>query len=268
MTIPPLTVRPVVHTAHLPVWMATLQALGAATISDDPMWTELQLGRGRVTLTELNRDAVEGEVSLGFETPDLAAYAARVRPPAGMVLEPFRTEGFESLRVVGRDGLEFLIDQTLGGGGNSVGSPAVSVHAMWITPDVERAAEDLKALGLRRRLSQGSGRVVDMQAGEGDVLVHISDGGPVDVDLALDVLDIESAHHALLNAQITHDVIDETHVARSSCRCRVSGVSGSCRRTPIPWARSCTDRLAVMEASKDDRNRGVMAGECDCVSRS
>jgi hypothetical protein len=50
------------------------------------MWTELQLDRGRVTLTALNRGAAEGDVSLGFETPDLGVYAASVLPTDGMVV--------------------------------------------------------------------------------------------------------------------------------------------------------------------------------------
>jgi hypothetical protein len=210
VSLPPLTVRPVVHTAYLPEWLALFRALGAATLSADPMWTELQLHRGRVTLTALNRDATEGEVALGFETPDLKAYAAAVIPADGMVVEPFITEDYESLRAVGRDGMELLIDEA-----PQVLRPAevagTSIRGVWVTPEVGRAAEDLESLGLRRRLTQVNGRTIDLRAVEGDVLVHTSDGGPVEADVAVDVADVEAAHKALIAADIAHDVIDETH---------------------------------------------------------
>jgi hypothetical protein len=69
MVHPPLTVRPIVHTAHLSVWLDLFRALGPRTLTSDPMWTELQLDRGRVTLTILNRGAREGDVSLGSRPP-------------------------------------------------------------------------------------------------------------------------------------------------------------------------------------------------------
>ncbi len=210
MTVPPLTVRPVVHTAHPERWLGIFTALGARTLTEDPMWTELQLGRGRVTVSVLNRDATEGEVSLGFETPDLDLYLASARPTPGMVVEPFATESYRSLRVTGRDGMTFLVDEGPPGSAPS-SSPTTSVHALWLTTDVEQTAQDLETLGLRRRLTQVNGRVVDLRAAEGDVLVHTSDGGPVGADVAVDVTDLDAAHKALLDAGVDHDVIDETH---------------------------------------------------------
>jgi hypothetical protein len=178
MTIPPLTVRPVVHTDYLAVWLGIFGALGAVALTADPMWTELQLDRGRVTLTALNRGAAEGDVSLGFETPGLGIYAASILPPDGMVVEKFVTEDYESLRVVGRDGTEFLIDERLAGPPLPE-QAATAIRAVWVTSDVSRTAAELESLGLRRRLTQVNGRTIDLRAAEGDVLVHTSDGGPI-----------------------------------------------------------------------------------------
>jgi hypothetical protein len=210
MTLPPLTVRPIVHTDRATEWLSLLGAMGAHTLTADPMWTELTLDRGRITLSRLNRGAREGDVSLGFETPDLDAFAASVRPVDGMVVERFKTDDFESLRVVGRDGLDFLVDQRIPGP-RAPAHVRTSIHALWVTTDVERTAQDLEVLGLRRRLTQANGRVVDVRAAEGDVLVHTSDGGPSKAGVAVDVADVGAAHKALIEAGIEHDVIDETH---------------------------------------------------------
>jgi hypothetical protein len=125
-------------------------------------------------------------------------------------IERFTTQDFESLRVTGRDGMNFLIDQRL------AGPPApdhavVSIHAVWVTPDVEQTTQDLESLGLQRRPTQTNGRVIDLRAAEGDVLVHASDAGPTEADVVVDVVDISAAHKALIAAGIAHDVIDETH---------------------------------------------------------
>jgi hypothetical protein len=174
------------------------------------MWTELQLHRGRVTLTSPNRGSSEGEVSLGFETADLQAFEESLVPVEGMQIERFVTEDYTSLRVTGRDGLDFLIDQRPPGPALP-NDPLTSIHALWITPDVERTAQDLESLGLRRRLTQINGRIIDLRAAEGDVLVHTSDGGATAADVAVDVTDITAAHKALIDADIAHDTIDETH---------------------------------------------------------
>ncbi|MEP9382316.1 hypothetical protein [Nocardioides sp. KR10-350] len=210
MSIPPLTVRPIVHTEHLREWLAIFRALDARTLTGDPMWTELELDLGRVTLSGLHPGASEGEVSLGFETPDLQAYADAVVPMDGMTVEWLTTDDGTSLRVVGRDGLTFLIDERIPGEPRPA-RPAAWVHALWISTDVAATAQDLEALGLRTRITNVNGRTIDLRAAEGDVLVHVDDGGPIGADVAVDVADLDAAHKALIDAGIGHDVIDETH---------------------------------------------------------
>lgn len=210
MSIPPLTVRPIVHSAHLEEWLAIFRALGARTLTDHPLWTELELDLGRVTLSGLHDGVIEGEVSLGFETPSLEAYLAAVRPREGMTVERYTAEHGESIRVVGRDGLTFLVDERLPGG-DLPEEPAAWVHALWITTDVAATAQDLESLGLRTRLTERNGRTTDLRAAEGDVLVHTNDGGPIGAGVAIDVTDLDAAHKALIDTGIGHDVIDEAH---------------------------------------------------------
>jgi len=209
MTIPTLTVRPILHTEHADYYRTLFGALGARTLTDDPMWTELELDRGRVTITALNRDAVEGDVDLGFETTDLDAFLGAVRPTDGMAVERFVTEDAESIRVVGRDGLSFLVDALIPSQASS-GTDAW-IEALWITTDVTKTAEDLETLGLSRRLTELNGRTVDLRADQGDVLVHTNDGGPIGATVAIRVASLDDAHKALIDAGIAHDVIDETH---------------------------------------------------------
>lgn len=231
--IPPLTVRPVVHTAHLAEWVQVFRALGAVTLSTDPMWTELQVDRGRVTLTELNRDAVEGDVALGFETPDLDAFASAVLPLDGMVVEEFVTADYTSLRVVGRDGMEFLIDERLPGPPVPEGA-TTSIRAIWTTPAVARAARDLEALGLRRRPTQTDDHGIDLRAAEGDVLVRVG-GGAVEAEVAVVVADIDAAHDALLGAGIVPDVVDETR--------------GRVLQVPLPGGGEGRLRISALESA-------------------
>lgn len=208
--IPPLTVRPIVFTDHLSEWLAIFSALGARTLVGEEMWTEIELGRGRVAFHALHPGQPEGEVELGFETPDLEAYAAAVRPTEGMTVEPYAADHGDSVRVVGRDGLTFLVDSRLPGA-DLPEEPAAWVHALWVTTDVAATAQDLESLGLRTRLTERNGRTIDLRAAEGDVLVHTNDGAPIGAGVAVDVTDLDAAHKALIDAGIGHDVIDETH---------------------------------------------------------
>lgn len=203
MAIPPLTVRPIVHTDHVDAWATILRCLGARTLTDDPMWTELELDSGRVTLSVLNRDAVEGEVVLGFETPDLEKYAAAVSPADGLAVTPFATDDYRSLRVVGRDGLEFLLDPELADETASPpqapGLPRGRVRAVWRTPDSEATRVDLLRLGLEE--IPGDGNDVRLAAADGEVVVRAASSPPtVDVEIVAD--DVTAAREALVAAGI------------------------------------------------------------------
>lgn len=209
-TIPPLTVRPIVFTDHKSDWLAIFRTLGARTLVDEEGWTEIELDRGRVAIHVRHPGQADGEVWLGFETPDLEAYVAAVRPMEQMTVERFTADHGESIKVVGRDGLEFLVDERMPGA-ELPEEPINWVHALWISTDVAATAQDLESLGLRKRLTERNGRTVDLRAAEGDVLVHTNDGGPISATVAVDTADLDAAHKALIDAGIEHDIIDETH---------------------------------------------------------
>lgn len=210
MSIPPLTVRPIVYTDHKPEWLAIFRALGARTLMDEDGWSEVELDRGRVALHHLYEGKAEGDVDLGFETADLEAYAAGVLPMEGMTVARATADHGETIRVVGRDGLAFLIDERPPGEPLPP-APTTSVCALWISTDVGATAQDLETLGLRKRLTNVNGRSINVSAAEGEVLVHTNDGGPIGATVAVDTTDLDACHKALIDAGIAHDVIDETH---------------------------------------------------------
>lgn len=204
----PLTVRPVVHTADVPAWLAVLRALGGVVLTDDPLWTEVSLDSGRVTLTELNRGATEGSVVLGFETDDLEAYAESVTDP-GPVLETYRSADYTSVRVVARDGLELLVDEPPAHDEAPGGGHAVTVLVEWVSPDPDSAVADLRALGLVP--IPGAGGLLRAEGGE--VLVSPGDGA-AHVDLAVVVLDVAAVRAALTEAGVEHDEVDGALLVR------------------------------------------------------
>lgn len=208
MPVPPLTVRPVVHTEGLPGWLAALHALGGRTLTDDPLWTEVELDNGRVTLTRLNRDALEGDVVLGFETPDLTSYADSLTGPVP-TWESCTTDDYTSLRVRAGDGLELLVDEPPVPAAPSPAGLAATVLAEWTTPDVGTVVRDLEALGLVPMVGQAG----LLQAGAGEVLVTQGDGVPR-VDLAVLVSDLDLTRTALDDAGIAYDAIDGALLVR------------------------------------------------------
>ena len=208
MSVPPLTVRPVVHTDHLDTYLDLYRALGATVITRDPMWSEVTFGAGRIALHALFDGVAEGEVAFGFETTDLAAVAGSVTPPEGMRVALVQADHGTAVEVTGRDGLTFTVDERPDASGPDNGT---WVKQLWVSPDVPRAAEDLRALGLALRLTETNGRTIDLSAAEGGVLVHHADEGRVGATYEIDVPDLDAAHKALLDAGFAHDVIDETH---------------------------------------------------------
>lgn len=209
-SVPPVVVRPVVHTTDIPTWSSILQALGARTLSSDPLWTEVEFDRGRITLSGPVHGASDGEVVLGLETADLTAYAAALAAPdglpPGMTVEPYVTDDYSSLRVVARDGLDLLVDAELTGGSRP-DAPESWVQAHWSTPNVHRAAEDLEALGFVRA-ADSDVDAPDFDAWLGRVLVRPSAGRPSGWGLSIAVTDLDAARSRLLAADVLLDEAD------------------------------------------------------------
>jgi hypothetical protein len=213
-----LSVRPILYTDQTEEWLAILRAVGMRVLSRSPGWTLVEGGAGRLALHRLFEGVGEGQAGLGFETADLSAYVdeVRARAPEGLSVELVDADHGRAVKVVGRDGMGFYVDSVEEVAEAVDERPAqldsVVVRALWVSTDVQAAADDLVALGCRKRLTQENGRTVDLDATAGRVLVHVADGGEVGAVLALDYDgDLDVAHAALLAAGIHHDVIDETH---------------------------------------------------------
>ena len=209
-----LRVRPILHTAHTDAYLTILQAAGMQVLTRSDSWTLLQGGAGRLALHHLYEGVVEGQTALGFEVADVEAYAAwaRDRAPAGLRIEVTDLDHGRAVQVTGRDGLGFAVDAVEDPDAEVTADPALVVHQLWVSTDVGQAADDLVALGCRKRLTEINGRTIDVDADAGRVLVHIADAGVVGADSALDYDDdLEKVHLALLNAGVHHDVIDESH---------------------------------------------------------
>jgi hypothetical protein len=206
--IPPLTVRPIVHTDHKHEWLRIFRALGASVLIDEHDWTEIELDRGRVAFHRLFDGVQEGDVALGFEAHDVDTYSAAIRPMDGMKVERITADHGKSIMVVGRDGLQFLIDQRVP---SDIAANVTNwVQALWVTTDVPATAQDLETLGLQKWITERNGRTISLRAPEGDVLVHTNDGGPIGAGVAVNTTDLDACHKALIDAGATHDVIDET----------------------------------------------------------
>lgn len=207
MSIPPLTVRPIVHTGHMTRYLELFGALGATVVTESEMWSEVAFGAGRIAVHGLLPATTEAEVALGFETPSVEGYAAALAGVTGPSVELHEADHGISVRVVGRDGLELLVDTRPDG---PDGAPGTLVRQLWVSTDVAATADDLESLGLTRRMTNVNGRTIDLRAAEGGTLVHVAEGGAVGATYELDVTDLNAAHKALLDAGFEHDVIDET----------------------------------------------------------
>ncbi len=208
-----LTVRPILFTEHTAEYLTILEALGMRVLLETTGWTVLAARAGRVAMHSTMEGRVsEGTVHLGFETSDLAGYAAAVQDSAPADLEVALVEANQgpAVQVKARDGLEFFVDSPAVEGAEP--ECPVIIEPLWITDDVPGATADLQALGLRLVMSNLDGRVTYLRADDGQVLTHVADWGWKGALFAVDCVgDIRAVHAALLAAGIQHDVIDETH---------------------------------------------------------
>ncbi|MDQ0708746.1 hypothetical protein QFZ52_001398 [Arthrobacter woluwensis] len=207
--IPALTVRPIVYTTHREEWLELLECLGAIRLTDDPTWTVLDFGSGRVALHLAESGYPEGTVSLGFETDSLDTFLAAVPSIPALRVERHLAGHGESVRVTTADGLRFLVDPRTPSRSGQAG-PDTWVEALRMAADVAGAAAELEHLGLKRHLTETNGQTVTLRAAEGTVLVHIGDAGAPGAGFAVGTSDLQLFHQRLLNAGIQHDVIDET----------------------------------------------------------
>lgn len=208
---PPLTTRPLIFTAVPDAWATVLRALGGATLVHDGDWHVLRFGSGRVAVHGVpDGDPLAGAQRLGFETPDLAATAAALGLP--VVAE----DHGRAVRVVGPDGLAFLVDAetpapAAGDAARTSEPPEpTAVLPLWYSPDVAGAAAALEGLGLRRRIESDGGGWVDLVAPGGGLHAAHEHAAP-GVQVSFEHPDVRALADRLSQAGVAATVVDEAY---------------------------------------------------------
>lgn len=223
--LPPLTVRPIVFTPQPDRWRHLLAAAGGTTIESHDGWWVVAMGSGRVGIHAVPADGPapgpDSRWVLGFETPDLDAFARAARDGvehAGGTIAVARAGHGTQLRVTGPDGLTFGIDEAGEPAGPShtgrADAAGPTVAPLWMTDDVEGATALLEALGLERRLASDSGGWVDLVAADGLHAVHANGTGTPTEPSAVpgfEHADVDALAALLRRSGVTSRIIDEAY---------------------------------------------------------
>ncbi|WP_145225001.1 hypothetical protein [Rudaeicoccus suwonensis] len=215
-----LVLRPTVHAEELDPWINVLGVLGGTQISDDPLWTEFDMGRGRIALSRPIRGAVSGEIMPGFEVADLAKFERFARA-AGVDLDWYRTDSYTSLKVRFGD-RSLLVDQLM----ESSRVDNLADVSVWCDVRIgETAARTLEAMGMRNSTRVFYGGSAAYLAGVGGVVV-LPVGEPLSRHIVLDVDDVKAETDRLIAAGfgIERSVVGALPVVRGS------------RHEPLPLA--------------------------------
>lgn len=204
--------RPIRFTRDLSAHRAYLEVLGATRVTTAPGWEVYALGSGRLALHAASDDQPPGDV-LGWETPDLTAWAEQARA-AGLQLEVGETDHGIAATVTAPDGITFTVDPAAEAEQPAPSDTALSVLPIWYTTseEVEGARQVVRGLGAIQRVTADSDVWTDFACPAGGlVAVHASDGEPgVELGFEFDG-DIETLIPRLEAAGIEAVLIDETY---------------------------------------------------------
>lgn len=146
-----LRVLPTRYTSALPDLRRLLLDLGLVPAEEGEGWAVLDSRSGRVRLRSAEKgSARDGTTVFGVEIRDPAEFARRTAQDGGQAaLE--ETPAGARVRITGPDGFEFLAEPTAHAGRYTDADPDLTVRLEWHTPDLERAAAALAAIGGRPR---------------------------------------------------------------------------------------------------------------------
>lgn len=198
-----LCVRPIRFTDRQAEHLRLYQALGATVLGDaEGPWIIVQFPSGRLALHAASTEHPAGTTSLGFETDDLADFAA-----AHQLRISSQPHG-DSAVVTGPDGLIAMIDPAQPA--LPAAQPGLTVDPLWLTDQVEQAGTLLASLGGRRDLRSESGVWAEYCFDQGRVQAH--HGEPVTVSLNFwHPGPLEQVQEQLATAGIDAALIDESY---------------------------------------------------------
>ncbi len=168
-----LRVRPIHFTARPDAWEPLLAALGMIKTVDDGDRREFDAGSGRLALHRVSEDRTTadsgggGTTVFSVEVGDLAEFARRTMAD-GTRAEVIDAPHGTTVQVTAEDGFTFLADKAAHGAVCADADPALAVVGIWLTPGVERAAQELRNIGARPRLETPDG--ADFSTKNGGIL--------------------------------------------------------------------------------------------------
>ena len=203
-----LRVRPVHYTSRPEEFRQLLTTLGMAVTADYGTWIELDAGHGRLALHAMPAaSTADATTALGFEARDLETFRRRTEE-AGSHAAPFSADHGVRVKVMPPDGLEFIVDPVNESADEHDADPALTVAAVWLTPDVAGAAKVLADIGARERSSGPD--AADFTAKNGGV-VHVRRAQAPDADLAFEYDgDLAALHRKLTDAGLAAVLSDTT----------------------------------------------------------
>nr|WP_284979137.1 hypothetical protein [Arthrobacter sp. fls2-241-R2A-200] len=151
-----LRARPIHFTSRMKPWTELLSALGLVSVGNHPEWHEFDAGSGRLALHAAEPGSPEdGTTVFGVEVGGLDEFARRTRED-GTRAELTEASHGAAVRISAKDGFTFLAEQaeraadgTWATSGEA--DQALTVVAVWVSPDVDGSAQELRNIGARPR---------------------------------------------------------------------------------------------------------------------
>ncbi|WP_115789497.1 VOC family protein [Arthrobacter silvisoli] len=169
-----LRVRPLHFTSRPEAWEPLLGALGMIKTVDDSGRREFDAGSGRLALQRVAAGSVEdGTTVFSVEIGDPAEFARRTVAD-GTRAEVIDTPHGTAVQVTAEDGFSFVADKAAHGAVCADADTALAVVGVWLTPGVERAAEEMRNIGARPRRETPDG--ADFSTKNGGILAVRSGG--------------------------------------------------------------------------------------------
>ncbi|MEZ2390360.1 VOC family protein [bacterium RCC_150] len=144
-----LRVRPVQLTSDVDGWKQLLEVLGLVCVQDDGDRLEFDAASGRLALHRVPAGSpTDGTTVFGVEVGDLAEFVRRTLAD-GTAAELVDTDHGQAVRITAGDGFTFLADKAANRETSVEAAAGLAVVGTWLTPDVPRAARDMRNIGAR-----------------------------------------------------------------------------------------------------------------------